>query len=270
MQNLILASLSVNLPLEEATNSLGGNAGPDLTQYFVVCAILIVVTAAVAFGMRKLISGSLKTKASQRALHVVDVLSLGGRRKLAVVRCYDRTFVLGMGEKEICPIAELDPVIGSDVVPTTPRHSDQEAFESALAKISESMPQQTLMNTLLEAQDAVSPSLAQKMAEARAPIAAPQEAPAAPIPMAAVEPHAAPPAAPAVVKKRVRRKVAKRTQAPSARHQEAQAVASAALDMAAAKRKAQATATATGPAPVVAKPTVNEQPPILRLEGILG
>ena len=39
---------------------------------------------------------------------MVDILPLGGKRQLAVVRCYDRTFALGLGEKDVSLVAELD------------------------------------------------------------------------------------------------------------------------------------------------------------------
>ena len=65
---------------------------------------------ALACGFRRLAAGSLRTRASQRSLQVLDVLPLGGKRKLSVVRLYDRTFALGVGEREVTLVAELDPV----------------------------------------------------------------------------------------------------------------------------------------------------------------
>ncbi len=296
MHYFILALIPASLPLEQATQSLGGTQGPDLTSYFQVCGLLLAVIALVAFGMRKLIAGSFKLRASQRSLQVIDVLNLGGRRKLAVVRCYDRTFVLGLGEKEIAPIAELDPVIGSEQKTAAPRKSDDEAFAHALERIQESMPEDELMSKLLEAQDRVSPSLAKKMVRP-GPVAAEQpgtaQAAAGQRPVAQFQaPQTAQaaqrPAAPApasaktrVVKKRVRRKVVKRpVEGESPRRLEAQAVASAALDMAAAQRQAKAQVGTTvqvverptqtaQPAPATQKPAQVE-PPILRMEGILG
>ena len=53
----------------------------------------------------------------ERSLSVLDVLPLGGKRRLAVVRCYDRTFVLGLGDREISAIAELDPVGPAEETP---------------------------------------------------------------------------------------------------------------------------------------------------------
>lgn len=301
MQNFILALIPPVAPLEEATQSLGGTAGPDLTAYFQVCGLLLAAIALVAYGMRKLIANGFKARAAQRSLQVIDVMNLGGRRKLAVVRCYDRTFVLGMGEKEIAPIAELDPVIGADQPGVPPRKSDDEAFAQALEKVQQSMPQEELMEKLLEARDRVAPSLAKKMkrtpaateeatppspkqvvvqpAPRQVPVEsprAPQQAPATQAQAAAPEPNKA---RPKTQKKRIRRKVAKKTSATAnTRRQDAEAAATAAFDMATAKREARAkaapqakpTAQPTQRAKPAVTGTESAEPPILRMEGILG
>ncbi len=88
----------------------GGTAGPDLTRYFTVCGLLLAAILGLAWGFRKLMRGALQVKAAQRSLQVLDVLPLSNKHKLAVVRCYDRTFALGLGEREVGLIAELDPV----------------------------------------------------------------------------------------------------------------------------------------------------------------
>jgi flagellar biogenesis protein FliO len=58
---------------------------------------------------RRVLRGSLRARAARRSLAVVDVLPLGTRQKLVVVRCYDRSFLLGVGDKEVSVVAELDP-----------------------------------------------------------------------------------------------------------------------------------------------------------------
>ena len=119
---------------------LGGTAGPDLTRYFAVCGVLILATLGLAWGLRRLVTGNLKVRAAQRSLHIVDVLNLGGKRKLAVVRCYDRTFVLGLGEREVTPVAELDPVIGTETPAAPAAASDRQAFARALEQVRTSLP----------------------------------------------------------------------------------------------------------------------------------
>jgi flagellar biogenesis protein FliO len=126
-------------PAAETTARLGGTEGPDLARYFVVCAILILVTALVAWGFRRLVAGNLRTRAAKRSLQVIDVLPLGGKRRLAVVRCYDRTFVLGLGDREVSPIAELDSVIAPEKE-ATPSGADRVAFAKALGQIQNTTP----------------------------------------------------------------------------------------------------------------------------------
>jgi flagellar biogenesis protein FliO len=95
----------------ESTQGLGGSAGPDLTRYFVVCGGLLALVALLAFGFRRLIGRTLAVRAARRSLQVVDMLPLGGKQRLAVVRCYDRTFLIGLGDKEVSGLAELDAAV---------------------------------------------------------------------------------------------------------------------------------------------------------------
>lgn len=90
----------------------GGTEGPDMTRYLTICAVLILGTVVVAFLFRRFLAGSMRARAAARSLRVIDVLPLGGKKRLSVVRCYDRTLVLGIGEKEVALVAELDPVVG--------------------------------------------------------------------------------------------------------------------------------------------------------------
>jgi len=126
----------------QETSSLGGTTGPDLSRYFAVCAVLILATAAVAWGLRKLVAGNLRQRASGRALRVVDMLPLGGKRKLAVVRCYDRTFVLGLGEREVTPVAELDAGTVEDRASAATSKADDAAFARALEEIQDKLPRE--------------------------------------------------------------------------------------------------------------------------------
>lgn len=140
MLNLLIA-----LPLQlteaaEAPTRYGGSTGPDLTRYFVVCTILVLVTGLVAWGFRRLVSSNLKVRAAKRSLQTLDVLPLGGKRRVAVVRCYDRTFVLGLGDHEITPIAELDPATTGDVPAVPATKANDAEFAAALAAVNEALP----------------------------------------------------------------------------------------------------------------------------------
>ena len=113
---------------------LGGSEGPDMTRYLLVCSGILLAVAALAFGFRRLVGRNLTAKAAKRSLQIMDVLPMGGRKRLAVVRCYDRTFLLGMGEKELSLVAELDPVIEPQEAPL-PAASDRRAFADLLERV---------------------------------------------------------------------------------------------------------------------------------------
>lgn len=87
---------------------VGRASGPDLTRYLAVCAAAILALVALAWVFRRYLAGHVKARAAKRSLQVLDVLPLSGKQKLVVVRCYDRSFLLGLGEKEVRAIAELD------------------------------------------------------------------------------------------------------------------------------------------------------------------
>ena len=107
------------LAITESLDAL--TRGPDLSRYLYVCTGLLAAILVLAWGFRRLVADRLKLRAARRSLAVIDVLPLGGRRQLSVVRCYDRTFVLGLGEKEVALITELDAAIGSERAdPATP------------------------------------------------------------------------------------------------------------------------------------------------------
>jgi len=96
--------------LDQATKAV---AGPDLTRYFAVCGLIILLIIGVGYGFRRVFAATLRRRAAGRSLRMVDVLPLGGKQRLGVVRCYDRTFLLGLGEREVTLVAELDGVIGT-------------------------------------------------------------------------------------------------------------------------------------------------------------
>lgn len=90
------------------------SSGPDLTRYFFACGLIFVLILGLAYGFRRLFADGMRRRAEKRSLRVIDVLPLGGKQRLSVVRCYDRTFALGVGEKEVSLLAELDAVIGEE------------------------------------------------------------------------------------------------------------------------------------------------------------
>ena len=120
--------------LAVADTTLGGTQGPDLTRYLVVCGGLLLLVGLLGFAFRKLVTRTLSARAAPRQMQVMDVLPLGGKHKLCVVRCYDRTFLIGVGEKELSQIAELDPVI-APTRETPPGKVELHAFSKVLERL---------------------------------------------------------------------------------------------------------------------------------------
>lgn len=113
------------------------NSGPDLTRYLMVCGILLCAILGLAWGFKRLVGGAMRTRAASRSLQMIDVMPLGGKQRVAVVRCYDRVFALGLGEKEVALIAEIDRVNTENIPASEPRKTDKLAFLSALSKARE-------------------------------------------------------------------------------------------------------------------------------------
>jgi flagellar biogenesis protein FliO len=109
-----------HLALIEAALEIPGRAGPDLTRYVFVCAMLLLGLGGMAFLLRRMVGGTIKLNASRRSLQVLDVLPLGGKQRVCVVRCYDRTFALGIGEKEVGLIAEIDAAVSITAPQSSP------------------------------------------------------------------------------------------------------------------------------------------------------
>ena len=82
--------------------------GPDLTRYFLVCGGLLLLVVALSLGFRRVFARALAARAARRSLRIVDALPLGRGKRLLVVSCYDRTFLVGEGDKELHALAELD------------------------------------------------------------------------------------------------------------------------------------------------------------------
>jgi flagellar biosynthetic protein FliO len=102
----------IPMPIASLEAALRPSAdGPDLTRYLLVCGGLLALVAGLAWAVRRLLAGQMRARAARRSLQVLDLLPLGGKQRLAVVRCYDRTFLLGLGEKEVSLVSELDPVL---------------------------------------------------------------------------------------------------------------------------------------------------------------
>lgn len=103
----------------------------DPGRYLALVAALIVAVIAIGLGFRRVVGGALKHRASKRSLRILEVLPLGGKRQLAVVRVYDRTFALGLGDKDVTLVAELDPVEADGQATET---TDPDGYASLIAQ----------------------------------------------------------------------------------------------------------------------------------------
>ena len=115
----------------------GADGGPDLTRYLAVCAILLLSIGGLAYLFKRVFAGAVRARAAKRSLQIVDMLPLGGKQRVCVVRLYDRTFALGLGDKEVEMIAELDAVIAPREV--APMHADQASFAELLKRVQKSL-----------------------------------------------------------------------------------------------------------------------------------
>ena len=127
-----LPALAV-LPETLSAGDLGGSQGPDLTRYLLVCAGLLLLVGGLAWAARRFLTRTLRDRAAKRSLQVVDMLPLGSKQRLAVVRCYDRTFLLGLGEKEVSLVSELDAVL-APVRPGGDASQEERSFADLLRR----------------------------------------------------------------------------------------------------------------------------------------
>lgn len=129
-----MRSVLLLLEVAEPSSRLGAPAGPDLTRYFGVLIVLVLAVVGLALGFKKLFARTLQARAAQRHLAIVDLLPLGGKQRLAIVRCYDRTFALGLGDKEVALVAEIDPVNVVSREAAAPTRADRAGFAQLLQR----------------------------------------------------------------------------------------------------------------------------------------
>ncbi len=125
----IAATTTLTLERAALSSSVGPlSSGPDLAWMATAIVISLSVLVGVGFLARRVLGAAWRSRAERRSLGVIDVLPLGGRRQLLVVRCYDRTLALGVGDREVSLLAELDSEVvaverkrdGSQALPSVP------------------------------------------------------------------------------------------------------------------------------------------------------
>ena len=132
--------------LEETVRpATDSGSGLDIAQYLLISAAMVVAIGALGWFLQRTIAGSVLSRAEKRSLRIVDVLPMGGKRKLAVVKIYDRTFVVGLGDKELSLISELDGEIPerSELAPKRNKTKGvgiARAFEVIRSRVGEGIP----------------------------------------------------------------------------------------------------------------------------------
>lgn len=152
------------------------SGGVDVTRYLLACLVIVVLMCVGAWLLMRFGRGATSGRGAKRSLKVVDVLSLGRKQKLCVVRAYDRTFVLGLGEREVTLVAELD---------TDDDIAAQGLVEATGSAASNGRSFASLLRGALSGASAAQPSPVEVVASAPAP--APALQPAATTAAAAVE-----------------------------------------------------------------------------------
>lgn len=137
--NALLGLLSQDPdPVTGATSTM---PGIDMTRYALVCLGLVAVILVLAWAFKRFLAGNMRLRAAQRSMKVVDVLPLGGKRQLAVVKCYDRTFLIGMGEREVNLVTELDADEDVEGQLKQPAATEPRSFKSLFQRAVSEVPE---------------------------------------------------------------------------------------------------------------------------------
>jgi flagellar biogenesis protein FliO len=86
-------------------------AESQLMRYWIVVGALLGALFLASFLIKRLGLRHKLMRSVRRSFEVLDVLPVGKSQRLCVVRCYDRTFLIGVGDRELCSVAELDQAV---------------------------------------------------------------------------------------------------------------------------------------------------------------
>jgi len=104
---------------------------PSMTGVWVTLFLFMLV----GVGLVVLVTRSRRFRAGNGSLHVVDSISLGGRRLIHLIRCGDRKYLIGNSEKGIQYLASLptDP-LENEIERTLDRREGERTFEELLGQ----------------------------------------------------------------------------------------------------------------------------------------
>lgn len=81
----------------------------DIVQYLLSFALVIGLLLALLYALKKLQRANPFVKGQQQRLHIVETLSVGPRQKIAIIRCDQQEFVVGISPQGIQSIGSVAP-----------------------------------------------------------------------------------------------------------------------------------------------------------------
>lgn len=183
-----------------ATASTGAPA-PDLFRYALSLTVVIGLLICALYGIRSWTRNAGRSGRAGRTLEILEALPMGGSKRVCVLRCGERRFLVGLGDKELCALGELGaveadatPVASADLktaelTPLAPEMKDsgdggrfrglvQRALKSPLTDLATKTQAATQApsEATIEARKRVADELLSRMTrEGHPPIAAPSE-----------------------------------------------------------------------------------------------
>ena len=80
----------------------------DIVQYLLSFALVIGLLLALLYALKKLQRSNPFIKGQQQRLHIVETLSVGPRQKIAIIRCDEQEFVVGISPQGIQSIGSVN------------------------------------------------------------------------------------------------------------------------------------------------------------------
>ena len=79
----------------------------DIVQYLLSFALVIGLLLALLYALKQWQRANPFVKGQQQRLHIVETLSVGPRQKIAIIRCDDQEFVVGISPQGIQSIGTV-------------------------------------------------------------------------------------------------------------------------------------------------------------------
>lgn len=85
----------------------------DIVQYLLSFALVIGLLLALLYALKKLQRANPFVKGQQQRLHIVETIGVGPRQKIAIIRCDQQEFVVGISPQGIQSIGSVTPSLES-------------------------------------------------------------------------------------------------------------------------------------------------------------